>query len=161
VALWLTNLYLKRLVHKGHVKVATIPKSPFRYLLTPRGIAEKPRLTYEYLQYSLTHYLDVRQRFQGMFTEMEKNGLKKVVIFGVGELAELAYLSLQETNLTLVGFVACKAGSTYFSLPWGTPDVFQQWDYDAILISELENVEETKSLIQNLGIQRDRAFSIV
>jgi hypothetical protein len=149
VALWLTNLYLKRLVHKGHVKVATIPKSPFRYLLTPRGIAEKP------------HYLDVRQRFQGMFTEMEKNGLKKVVIFGVGELAELAYLSLQETNLTLVGFVACKAGSTYFSLPWGTPDVFQQWDYDAILISELENVEETKSLIQNLGIQRDRAFSIV
>lgn len=81
MALCLTNLYLKRLVHKGHVKVAIIPKSPFRYLLTSRGIAEKPRLTYEYLQYSLTHYRDVRQRFQGVSMKMEKSSLNPVIFF--------------------------------------------------------------------------------
>ena len=56
VALGLTNLYLKRLVRKGHIKITTFPKNRIRYLLTPRGIKEKSRLTYEYLQYSLTYY---------------------------------------------------------------------------------------------------------
>ena len=47
IALGLTNLYLKRLVRKGYVKCVTVPHNRMRYLVTPRGIAEKTRLTYE------------------------------------------------------------------------------------------------------------------
>ena len=54
VALGLTNLYLKRLVRKGFVKVVQFPQKPaarkrLRYLVTPMGIAEKSRLTYEHM----------------------------------------------------------------------------------------------------------------
>src|SRR5439155_1119482 len=45
VAVGLANLYLKRLVRKGHIKITTIPKHRIKYLLTPRGMAEKSRLT--------------------------------------------------------------------------------------------------------------------
>ena len=43
IALGLTNLYLKRLVRKGYIKVTTIPSRRMKYLLTPRGIAESGR----------------------------------------------------------------------------------------------------------------------
>src|SRR5438874_8738115 len=51
VALGLANLYLKRLARKGCIKIVEFPKKPaarkrLRYLLTPRGVAEKTRLTY-------------------------------------------------------------------------------------------------------------------
>ena len=54
VALGLANLYVKRLVTKGFVKVKEFPNKPsarkrFRYVLTPTGMAEKTRLTYDYM----------------------------------------------------------------------------------------------------------------
>src|SRR5437899_9692839 len=59
VALGLTNLYLKRLVKKGYIKVAGFPHRPaarkrLRYLLTARGLTEKSRLTYDYMSSSIT-----------------------------------------------------------------------------------------------------------
>ena len=61
VAVGLTNLYLRRLMRKGYVKVGGFPRKPavrkrLRYLLTGKGIAEKSRLTYEYMTHSLHLY---------------------------------------------------------------------------------------------------------
>src|SRR6187401_2448069 len=64
VALGLTNLYLKRLARKGYIKITTIPRNRIRYLLTPQGFAEKSRLTYLYMEYSLSHYRDMRGRLR-------------------------------------------------------------------------------------------------
>src|ERR1700757_4599773 len=68
VALGLTNLYLKRLARKGYIKITTIPSHRIKYLLTPRGMAEKSRLTYLYMQYSLLFYRDMRQRLKIVLT---------------------------------------------------------------------------------------------
>src|SRR5437868_9764612 len=54
VALGLVNAYLKRCVSKGLVKVRSAPTRRYAYYLTPRGFAEKSRLTVEYLSYSLS-----------------------------------------------------------------------------------------------------------
>ena len=42
-AVGVVNLYTRRLVGKGYAKTTTLPRSRVRYLLTPRGIAEKTR----------------------------------------------------------------------------------------------------------------------
>ena len=52
IALGLVNLYLKRCVNKGLVKVAEAPARRYAYYLTPQGFAEKARLTLEFLSYS-------------------------------------------------------------------------------------------------------------
>ena len=158
VALGLTNLYLKRLVRKGHIKITTFPKNRIRYLLTPRGIKEKSRLTYEYLQYSLTSYRDVRQRFNHTLAVLEQAGVKRIVIFGVGELA---YLSIQESNLVLVGFVADGPGDRFLSCPRGTLDSAKEWKFDALLISDLGNVEVMRNRIHASGIPPEQVFSVV
>src|ERR1700704_388862 len=89
VALGLTNLYLKRLARKGYIKITTIPRSRIKYLLTPQGMAEKTRLTYQYMEYSLTYYRQMRERLKVVLTECAKAGAKRIVIYGTGELAEL------------------------------------------------------------------------
>ena len=60
IALGLTNLYLKRLARKGFIKITSIPPRRVRYLLTPKGIAQKTRLTYEYMDYSRQLYRETR-----------------------------------------------------------------------------------------------------
>src|SRR5947199_10692339 len=64
IALGLTNLYLKRLVRKGYIKCVNVQSNRLQYLLTPKGIAEKTRLTYEFMQYSLVLYGQVRQHLR-------------------------------------------------------------------------------------------------
>jgi len=161
VALGLTNLYLKRLVKKGYVKITTIPRNRIRYILTPHGFAEKSRLTYEYLQYSLTYYRDIRHRLNHTLAVLEKAGVKRIVVFGVGELAELAFLSIQESNLVLVGFVADGPGDRFLSFPRGTLDSVKEWNFDVILISELGNVEVMRTRIHASGISPEQVFSVV
>src|SRR5947209_18495801 len=56
VALGLVNAYLKRCVKKGLVKVSEAPTRRYAYYLTPRGFAEKSRLTVEYLSSSFSFF---------------------------------------------------------------------------------------------------------
>lgn len=138
VALGLTNLYLKRLARKGYIKITTIPSHRIRYLLTPQGFAEKSRLTYLYMQYSLSHYRDMRARLRETLLRATGNGVKRVVIYGTGELAEMAYLSLREADMTLVGFVDDGARESFLSYPVWQPETLARWEFDAVLLADIE-----------------------
>src|SRR5919108_6370232 len=83
VALGLTNLLLKRLATKGYIKIAEFPKKPaarkrLQYLLTPTGIAEKSRLTYEHMSYSLGLYRRARQTLRDSLSHLPAQGVKRV-----------------------------------------------------------------------------------
>src|SRR5580704_16955220 len=56
VALGLINAYLRRCVKKGLVKVKQAPARRYVYYLTPVGLAEKSRLTVEYLSVSFEFF---------------------------------------------------------------------------------------------------------
>jgi ribosomal protein S25 len=90
IALGLANIYLKRMIHKGYIKVVNVQPNRISYLITPRGIAEKARLTYEFMDYSLHLYGEVRQHLREAMQDCAAAG-KRVAIYGSGEAAELAY----------------------------------------------------------------------
>src|SRR5436309_6785312 len=69
IALGLTNIYLKRLTRKGYIKCVNVQPNRITYLITPRGVAEKMRLTYEFMDYSLHLYRDVRQHLRAVLKE--------------------------------------------------------------------------------------------
>jgi DNA-binding MarR family transcriptional regulator len=102
VALGLANLYLKRLVRNGYIAITTIPSHRVRYVLTPEGSTEKSRLTSLHVEYVLSHYRDMRARFREALSQMAQNGMKRVVIYGTSDLAEMAYLSLREMQMTVL-----------------------------------------------------------
>lgn len=160
VALGLTNLYLKRLARKGYIKINTIPRHRIKYLLTPRGMAEKSRLTYLYMQYSLSYYRDMRRRLKNVLSGMWSGGAKRIVIYGTGELAELAYLSIREMDMTLVGFVDEKEGDTFLSYPIWPIEALPSWEFDAVLIADLEDTAKSQARIARVGIPRDKIFTL-
>lgn len=160
VAVGLTNLYLKRLIRKGHIKITTIPRNRLKYLLTPRGMAEKSRLTYQYMQYSLSYYRKMRQRLHEIFLTLSKEGAKRIVIYGTDELAELAYLTLCEMDLTLVGFVDGKRGSTFLSFPLWPTEALADWDYDAILIADMADTKKIQTRLAVGGVPREKVIAL-
>src|SRR5919198_4503074 len=84
IALGLTNLYLKRLVRKGYIKCVNVQSNRISYLITPRGIAEKARLTYEFIDYSLHLYGEVRQHLRTMLHECAVSGRRGGGFWGGG-----------------------------------------------------------------------------
>ena len=160
VALGLTNLYLKRLARKGYIKITTIPSHRLRYLLTPQGFSEKSRLTYLYMQYSLTHYRDMRARLRETLSRAAENGVKRVVIYGTGELAEMAYLSLREVNMTLVGFVDEDKSDAFLSYPVWQPEMLVGWDFDAVLLADLECAHQQVETLERYHIPAAKMLAL-
>jgi DNA-binding MarR family transcriptional regulator len=121
VALGLANLYLKRLAKKGYIKVTDFPRKPaarkrLRYLLTPKGIAEKTRLTYEYMGRSLALYRLARETLREALSHLAQDGLKRIALYGTGEAAELAYLTLKEYGLEPVGVFDRNPGGVFLGI---------------------------------------------
>ena len=101
VAVGSVNWYIKRLISKGYVKVTQMQRRRLRYLLTPQGIAEKTRLTREFMQMSLHWYRVTRQASKQFLNEIKKAGYDTVCIEGDGDLAEIIYLSCLEAQVTI------------------------------------------------------------
>ena len=160
VALGLTNLYLKRLARKGYIKISTIPRNRIQYLLTPQGLAEKSRLTYLYMQYSLSYYRDMRARLTEMMSTCAASHGQRVVIYGTTELAELAYLSLREMHIDCVGFIDGTPRESFLSCPVSTPDRVSQWQFDRVLIADLEHAAACEEQLVQAGVPREKVLSL-
>jgi len=104
VAVGTVNWILKRQVSKGYVKVKRIGRWRWRYLLTPRGFAEKTRLTQQYLQYSMRLYRDTRQEARRLLQELKERGYDKVGIEGnpKNDLVDVCRLTCLEEGIEVV-----------------------------------------------------------
>lgn len=157
IALGLTNLCIKRLVKKGYIKVANVDKRRLKYIITPEGLAEKSRLSYEYLKATVVFYKRVRNVIVGVFQGVEERGHERVVFFGAGEEAEIAYISLHQTNLTLVGVVdEDLAGASLFGFPVMRLEKLSSLDYDVVIVASFkESIEQGQALVE-MGIDPSR-----
>ncbi len=105
IALGLVNSYIKNLVSKGYITIKAIPARRYAYYLTPKGFAEKTRLTYHHLQNFTSLFRFARKDFKELFNNLSRLGVKSVVFAGADEAAEIAYLSLQEFDIKFAGIV--------------------------------------------------------
>jgi len=161
LSLGLVNTFLKRLVSKGYFKVKTMPRNRVKYFLTPEGLARKSKLTVEYLQYSVNFYRDIKKLLINKYKEMEKNKVNSVLFYGAGEVAELAYLYLQLTNIRLAGIIDDKMnGANFFGLTIAGPDRIHQMEWDMVLLTRLEDTDDDIRDLLEKGIDPERIATI-
>ena len=76
ISLGKVNYCLRRLTEKGWVKVHNFHnsknKSAYVYLLTPKGIEEKGRLTYHFLQRKIDEYDQLKKEITNLKNEFDK-----------------------------------------------------------------------------------------
>jgi len=105
VALGLINAYLRRCVKKGLVKVKQAPARRYVYYLTPVGLAEKSRLTLEYLSVSFEFFRLAKAECSAVFTTAAERGCLRVALAGISDLAEIAMICALEKNLQVTAIV--------------------------------------------------------
>ena len=159
IALGLTNIYLKRLVRKGYIKCVNVQSNRLTYLITPRGIAEKARLTYEFIDYSLHLYSEVRQHLRAMLHECAVSGAR-VAIYGRGEAAELAYLSLKEFRLEPIAIFDEQGGQEFLGMPVRAIAEHETVPYDLIVVATLESSGQQWSNLIRDGIPAEKLFPL-
>jgi DNA-binding MarR family transcriptional regulator len=156
LSLGLINTFLKRLVSKGYFKVTTMPRNRVKYFLTPSGIARKSRLTVEYLRYSVNFYREIKSLLIGTYARLQEKGVRTVLFFGSGEVAELAYLYLKTTNLVLAGIVDDnRKGRSFFEFDIKGTDVFSDLKWDALIVTRA-GADSDIDFLTACGVPRDR-----
>lgn len=139
VALGLANLMLRRLAKKGYIKIIGTKRSRIRYLITPQGILEKSRLTYEFIHYSLQLYGRIRSFLREQLTLVAKDGHRRIVLCGTSELAELAFLTIHEMGLELVGVVdETPTPASFLGQPVRRITDINPADYDRMVVASLK-----------------------
>ncbi len=103
VALGLTNSYLKRCVQKGWIKVHQAPANRYLYYLTPKGFAEKSRLTAKYLSRSLNFYRKAGASCGRAFEWCLEQGWRSILLCGVSDLAEIAAIKAMTYQMDVLG----------------------------------------------------------
>jgi len=161
ISLGLVNSFIKRLVKKGYFKVTQIPKNRIRYMLTPVGAAEKTRLTYLYIQHSYNFYKDARQKLRDLYSGLEKQSVTRIAFYGASDLAEIAFLSLQETAIELVAvFDDEKMGKQFMRFTVAHPDTMVSYSFDRILITSINSTEIILQKIADLGLAIESVVQI-
>lgn len=150
IAVGLVNSYLKNLVAKGYVRVKNFPRNRYAYLLTPQGFAQKSRLAYQHLSYFTGLYTAARQDYLALFLRLAAEGVGEVAFCGVDEVAEIAYLSLLETNITLSEVMDDPAGGEFFGK---TVVPLRQIPNRAVVITSLKRREHLKKQLLLCGVK--------
>lgn len=102
ISVGLVNALVHRAVRKGLIKIREAPTRRYAYYLTPKGFTEKSRLVAEYLDYSLTFFRAARQEYADVFARCAAAGNKRVILYGAGELAEIAMLAAEGAGVELL-----------------------------------------------------------
>ena len=161
VSVGLVNSFVNRLSHKGYFKITTIPKNRVKYILMPEGVVEKTRLTYQYIQYSYKFYKDARHKLRKIYKGLEAHGVRHIVFYGASDLAEIAYISLQETSIEMVAVVdMLKAGKQFLGKLVLEPVNLNSLSFDRILITAIESREKNLDEIIENGVPDSKIVTI-
>lgn len=156
IALGLVNSYIKNLVSKGYITVRSIPPRRYAYFLTPKGFAEKTRLTYRLLQDYTNVYREARETLKNLFVSLLDEGAKKVVFAGADEVAEIAFLTLQETGLQLGGIVDTKLGEKgrdFFGHCIRPVRELNAMEFDCVVVTSFVKREQVRRALLKSGVK--------
>ena len=105
IALGVTNACLGRMARTGWIRMRGLNHRRIGYYLTPKGFAEKAKLTLHMISCTVQHYSELKKIISKRLLEMQRDGMQRIVFYGVSDEMEVAYITLQGVNLKLVGIV--------------------------------------------------------
>lgn len=161
ISLGLVNSFIKRLARKGYLKITTIPRSRVKYIVTPKGFAEKSRLTYEFIQYSFHFYKEALGKFEDLLNGFQQREVKKVIFYGANDLAEIAFISLKGTDIKLIGVVDdLKKGEKFLDYTIKPIAELRKLEFDMIIITVIESSEDIFNKLIQKGIPREKIIML-
>jgi hypothetical protein len=105
MALGVTNACLRNMALKEWIWVRDTDHHRTGYFITPKGIAEKNRLLVKMVAYNVRHYSHLKSLMAALLLNLQRENIRRLVFYGVSEEMEVAFVTLNETGVELVGIV--------------------------------------------------------
>jgi DNA-binding MarR family transcriptional regulator len=164
IALGVTNACLKRMVRRGWIRIMSLNHHKIGYFLTPKGFAEKTKLTLHLISWTVQHYSKLKDIIGIKLLEMQNQGVKRIVFYGVSDEMEIAFVTLQGLNLKLVGIVEDEEKierKEVFGFELCNVNQIGVLNPDAVLITSFTDQEEKKEKLKRfLNFQKVRISNI-
>jgi DNA-binding MarR family transcriptional regulator len=142
VALGLVNAYLKRCIKKGLVKVGEAPARRYAYYLTPKGFAEKAKLTTSYLSHSFSFFRMARTDCEAVLAEVVQRKMRRLMLGGASDLVEIIRVCAIDRPVVLTGIVDSNKTGARSNLPL-VSHYDQLDDVDALIVTDLIDPQQT------------------
>ena len=153
IALGVTNACIRRMVRNGWIRIRDLNPRKIGYFLTPKGMAEKTKLTFHLVSFRVQHYSELKKVIAHRLLEMQREGIKRLVFYGVSDEMEVAYITLQGVDLKLVGIVEDDEKFTpQIILGYELEPVsrVQELKPDCVLITSLTEIDQKKERVKAL-----------
>jgi DNA-binding MarR family transcriptional regulator len=156
IALGLVNAYLKRCVTKGLVKIRAVPTRRYAYYLTPKGFAEKSRLTVDYFSSSFSFFRQARADCSAALKAATAHGSRSVALLGISDLAEIAIICAMETGMSVrVVIDAASTEGRFVGIPVVASLDAVFGDVDAVVVTDLKSAPASYAVaVEKFGAHR-------
>jgi DNA-binding MarR family transcriptional regulator len=158
IALGLVNTYVRRFVRKGLVKVKAAPARRYAYYLTPKGFAEKSKLTAQYFSHSFAFFRTAKEDCRAVLSQASDRRMKRLAMVGIGDLTEIMLLYAPSFDVQVIAVHDDSyAAATYLSVPIIT-SLDQLSDanaFDGLVITDLVSPEASvKKAVAAVGVEK-------
>lgn len=159
------NYCLHKLLEKGHVKFQRVVNNPdkraYLYILTPAGFKAKSHLTYRFLKFTLDFYNQVEVKLRRSIGEMASSGIKKVILYGASDIAKIVLELVEGDGIEVIGIVDKDlSGNSFNNLPLLQCSSLGEIEWDGLLITALDDVDEVEVELRDWGIIEDRIWRL-
>lgn len=93
------NMLPRRLIAKGYIRTKQLNNRKVKYLLTPKGFAEKMRKSVNYTCKTLSSIGLIKEKIKDVLIGLHGKGERSLIIFGKSDLALLVEIVSRELNL--------------------------------------------------------------
>lgn len=138
VALGVANACVRTLVRKGLVKVRGESNRSITYHLTKEGVLRKAALALVWTNNTINDYIAARSRIRRQLEALAQRGVRRVVLLGADEAAELVALVAPQAGIAVAAAVDVGAGRIADALagvPVVEPSAIALDGVDAVLVA--------------------------
>lgn len=166
VSLGRINHLMRGLITKQWVHAVPLGAHRMRYVLTPQGLDAHERLSRDRLRRALESYGRVRDRIRQRL-ETCANGRHggtlstAVVLYGIGDVAEIAFACAADAGLELIGFADDIPRASFLGLPVRTPAdltamALDGRTFDWLVVASLVNHDAIRLRLETVGFPLER-----
>lgn len=157
----MVNNYMKELCRIGLMEYHRRTIKSVTYHLTPAGSAQLDALNRELMREMVEMFVASKEQVQARITSQAPSGLRRVVLFGGGHLAQLAFHALEMSRVNILG--VCDddmdvIGSDFCGREVTGPSQMRFLSPDAVIVARAPNTEEVHRSLESL---MDRGIQVI
>lgn len=162
IALSVTNILMRSLARKGHIRMVQVRWRRWIYTLTPSGIARKVQLTFAYVESFLDHYRRIREILYEDLEALALDTDSTIAIYGQTELAELTFVILRNLGITKIAIIGpSPADATFLGMPILSLDALSVGDYSKIVVAFPADMEHKCRELIEIGAEPDQIVPLL